>query len=764
MFAQFGSTVVPILDEFENIFNNIYTVDADEKCEYTDIDENVVKPTKIAILTHDVQKHHILSSIVNKNPPIFTLINVIIASGVSTLTTDVKKYIDGCITNIKCDVYAWYRLSQLTDYELHRHLKCNWPILPSHDPKWIARAVAIGVPIGRLMAIIGAEYPGAPANPANIVDTKICEPNDDITHIQEQIAKHNELKRERKMDLEMNRNPVQLTDVEREERWQKRNEWLIENTTYKHYEKISSLHHFKIMTYEQATNIFTMYINVGSIDYAILMAMNLMASTQTAHLAIKNPSLMRLVGSIMDKYPKLKPVVATYALSYAFRTTIMEERMVGQKITKDSRAWWSEDQFLALPQFNYMPHNDPYCSVLPGTVSIYAQLPYYVVGNRRFTTRAEYTDRINYGTRYQGTKPNIASVHSLIPYGKWSTPGVDNPSTLMFLSGGYHQACCSVRPIEQNYETWQEYIDCVYPGQNGKINDLFIEFYHYALEWFTSHNIPMIEDKWNCDMILKTITDNIHVDVEEIKVPDDVLHIINLHKMIDNHIYGNKELKIYGISDMDISIHSNKFELYEKIVFDIFNTLKLAGYERIWLRKVPRAWKFKYSIMGPDLTRPIDMYRVDCTNIQLMRKFHLDPVRILWDGTTRWALSSSVGFHLTGVVSTLIWLSNNKDPIDLVCNYTLRGCSKFTNTNMGKTLRTAIKTVAPFNKYPIVFGPVAHNHGIFVDKLIISGKKITVNNARLPWSQYVGHKWHDGSKVIVPDITSFHGQVSAALS
>ena len=83
---------------------------------------------------------------------------------------------------------------------------------------------------------------------------------------------------------------------------------------------------------------------------------------------------------------------------------------------------------------------------------------------------------------------------------------------------------------------------------------------------------------------------------------------------------------------------------------------------------------------------------------------------------------------------------------------------------MGDIFRKAIESVEPFNKYPVVFGPVAYNNGIFVDKLLKLGKKIDVNNSKLHWPKHTGYKWHNGTNVIVPDIKSFHGSITAALN
>jgi hypothetical protein len=331
----------------------------------------------------------------------------------------------------------------------------------------------------------------------------------------------------------------------------------------------------------------------------------------------------------------------------------------------------------------------------------------------------------------------------------------------MALSGGFHQSCCGVKPIEQNYNDWKDYLDWVYPGYESIKNHVDL-FYDAAWKLCSDNNIAL-DNKWDRDIIITKLSDHMSVGQDDVKISEDLQRVIELHVMLDKHISGDKKLNIPGLSDMDISVHCKMHEKYVDVVEDIFQILKDAGYERIWLRKIPRKWNFKYAIMGPDLTRPIDIYRIDIMDVQLMRKFHLDPVRILWNGTRRWALSSSIGFHLTGVVATMIWLSNNKDPIDLVTTYLIRGCSKFTNKKMGETLHNAMETQQPFNKYPIIYGPVAHNHGIFVDKLISRGKKILMNNSKLHWSKYDGHKWHDGMKVTIPDIKSFHGHISEAM-
>ena len=812
MSALFGNIVIPVPHEIQamfalNVLNTKVNVNvksnanarsrakararakakarAKDPVEYVDIMGNPVEPTSLVLLKYDAQKCMVLASILDSDPPIHILINAILASGLHTLATDIKKYVDDKIGSIKCDIYSWYRLSYLTDYELHRHLKCNWPVLPAHDPKWIARAVELGVPIGRLVNMIGAEYPGEKPNESGVRDAGFV-----ATDLQQMINKYAAQRNDERRDVNRPRPPDAANRNVRDAKYESRKEWLMENTTYGHYEKITA-NCVEVMTSEQVMNIFAMYMNIGSVDYAVLLVANLMASTKTAHVAIKNPPLMRALTNVMNDYPKLKPFIASHAMVYAFRTTYMEERMVGQNIKRDNRAWWSEEQFLALPVFNYMPHMSPYCPVISGNLSIYAQLLYYAVGQRRFTTRDEYLERVRYGSRYQGESVGVASAHDVIPYSKWTNPGADSDQSILALSGGFHHACCGIKPIEQNYDGWVEYMDYVYPGYES-ISGLVSEFYDNAHKLLCSAGI-VLDNPWDRDTIVSELTkftkghsnDLSHVyescnngklavreeekefedtdaaiDTHDIQLPIELSDLIALNTRIDEFVT--------GLSDMDVSVHCITHVEYIRVVESTYQALKDAGYKRIWLRKVPRKWNFKYAIMGPDLTRPIDMYRVDIMDIQLMRKFHLDPVRILWNGTTRWALSSSVGFHLTGVVSTMIWLSNNKDPIDLIMSYAVRGCSKFMNKPMGDIMRKALENDDMFSKYPIVFGPVAHNHGIFVDKLIArnsneNGKKIMVNNSKLPWPQEYGHKWHDGMRVIVPDINSFRGHINNAL-
>ena len=735
--AVIGKVTVEVPSEFTTIFNYTEQIELNgDRPTHYDIEGDEVHPTTILIMENTNQINYVLDIFVARSqPPVHYLIDMILISGVASLSTDVLNYIHVYTNGLVVNTYSWYRLNKLTDYELHRHFKCNWPVLPQHDPKWIARAVELGVPIGRLINLIGGEYPGAADDKKEERDAGHI-----ATELQKQITKDAENRREMKYPP---------PDAERRER---RNTWLMENTTFGHFEKISTLSETRIMTYEQAFNITQMYYNVGSHDYAMLTIWNLLVSTETAHLAIRNPPVMRVLSKLFDQYPKSRQPTALGALWYAFRTTYMEERMVGQKITNTSRAWWSEEQFMALPVFNYLPDRSPYCPIVCGDMSIYSQLPYYVVGNRRFTTREEYIERSNYVTRYCGPKKGISSVHSIIPHLGYSIPCEGGDQTIIYNSGGLHQSCMSVRPVEANFDNWNAYADMNYPDQHILARNEMDEFYTVANNRIAELDI-IVDNVWDADTIIRAVRDR--VESKEGEIHPHVKELVDLNDKMCS--------KIFTSSDVDISVHTKTHTKYVEVVHGVVDALRAAGYERIWIKEVPRKWKCKYSIMGPDLARPIDMYRVDISNIQLMRKFHFDCVRALWDGNKRWMLSSSIGSHLTGVNTTMIWLSNNKDPISLQCNYALRGFSKYTNTKMLSTFKKALENTAPFNKYPIVIGPVTPQHGIFVDKLLAIGKKIEVNNSKLEWPRRIGHVNYSNGKVCMPDTESFYGQITATM-
>lgn len=666
---------------------------------------------------------------------IHDIADLIIGSDMTTISIHTKRIIDTKLH--QPSIYEWDILKTLTDFEEHRHRKSHWPVLPNHDPMWIERAVRLGVPVNRLMRIIGQEYPGGEQ-----IDGVAL-----INRVNEYKLAHPRRGADEKHD------PPEIKVEINEQKNARRNkstEWLRENTTWGHYNMITS--NTKVcMSMEQATNIYNMYCKIGSDDYAVLFAMNLMVDTNTAHLAIKNPALMNMLTTTMEQHPKLKPVVAQNALVYAFRALFMEERMQGKRaITSANRGWWQEEEFMALPVFNYLADRSPYCAIIPGYIPLFQQLWYHVIGERRFTTRDEYMDRMNYISRYQG-EGKVQPVHELIPYNNWTKhTNHDYPSSMLALSGGIHQSCCGIKPIEKNYTNHEDMYDNIYPGQDRPygVNWLWEMFYSIAHRYLKRKCIKLTDvQRWDVDYIIDLVKKQPTSWVTE--------NIIARHDIIID--------MCSQISDMDISIHCDTFTQYEEVVSDVFQTLQQAGYTRIYLRKIPRTYKHKYAIMGPDLTRPIDLYMIRNTNVQLMRQFHLDPVRILWDGTRRWALSSAVGFHLTGVVTTLIWLSNNKDPIDLVTTYSKRGCAKFMNTQMQAIYKNALNEVTPFNKYPIQIGPVHYNHGVFVDHLIRKGRQVTMNNAPVGYERHTGHKWYNGNKVIPPPIETFHGLISNAM-
>lgn len=89
------------------------------------------------------------------------------------------------------------------------------------------------------------------------------------------------------------------------------------------------------------------------------------------------------------------------------------------------------------------------------------------------------------------------------------------------------------------------------------------------------------------------------------------------------------------LTDIDISITTDNYDLFEDIALILGNQIKLNCQHigEVWIKKVYTSVSFKYKIYGPGLIRPIDLFRVSYGPDKMVKKFHCPVVRSWYDGS-----------------------------------------------------------------------------------------------------------------------------------
>jgi hypothetical protein len=213
------------------------------------------------------------------------------------------------------------------------------------------------------------------------------------------------------------------------------------------------------------------------------------------------------------------------------------------------------------------------------------------------------------------------------------------------INGSYVDS--SMIQIKRENESFRKYLECYYPSYESVPDDELIKFMEpeqtpeqYEAQKFEDLNSP------NRDY------------------PNEIDHAIAYNVL----------------SDLDISIHTDTFEEFKVNVYELFEALRKRALEiadkrdgRIYIRRIRRVNNYKYSIYGPGINRPIDLFWITKSPDTFVEQFHLGVVRSHWDGKSVRIMQSAVAALLTGINHDYRWMSSNKAPAIPVLKYAQRG-------------------------------------------------------------------------------------------
>lgn len=216
----------------------------------------------------------------------------------------------------------------------------------------------------------------------------------------------------------------------------------------------------------------------------------------------------------------------------------------------------------------------------------------------------------------------------------------------------------------RNDEAFAQYLECYYPS-NKSIPDVDLSKYMEPIQSIEQYEAQKFED------LNSTNRD----------YPNEIDHAVAYNVL----------------SDLDISIHTDTFEEFKVNVYGLFEVLRKRAEEiaasklsaeckydgrsvneckydgRIYIRRIRRVNNFKYSIYGPGINRPIDLFWITKSPDTFVEQFHLGVVRSHWNGHMVRIMQSALAALLTGINHDYRWMSSNKAPAIPVLKYVQRG-------------------------------------------------------------------------------------------
>lgn len=358
------------------------------------------------------------------------------------------------------------------------------------------------------------------------------------------------------------------------------------------------------------------------------------------------------LNNILAKNPRLGKIVK-YAMKYMFCMLLKIERINGKNIDKDSPCIIEEDVFRELPTFQ-----EEELETLPYFTEIYSDKRYghlrevllmYVPGKRGFVDRKTFFFRLDIVSDGLLTKVDL---------GKHDA----------FLTGSSLVPCIAINPLEKNYDTFQDYINHLYPN--------------YALcEGDDDEIVNFIKNKTDyANITNKQCLENLPDIIDD---EDDK----KLTAMYDDLI--RKQSKL---SDIDIAIRANNHLEYQKKVFaivsDIKELLPKEKADKLYLQKYKLKYGYKWILKGAK--RHIEFFRIILEAQQLLHSFHVNVVKFWWDGKIIRGLTSAICAVLTGVNQWYKIMFNNKNPIDIIMKNMQRGYTTLLNQEEIKFLKLYI--------------------------------------------------------------------------
>lgn len=189
------------------------------------------------------------------------------------------------------------------------------------------------------------------------------------------------------------------------------------------------------------------------------------------------------------------------------------------------------------------------------------------------------------------------------------------------------------------------------------------------------------------------------------------------------------------ISDLDISIHTATFEEFKKNVYELFEDIKKNAKSRnkteIYIRRIKRGTYFKYSMYGPDLIRPVDLFWITKSPDTFVEQFHLGVVRMHWNSHDLHIMQSCLAALLTGINHDYRWISCNKAPATIIIKYAQRGYTTPLNRNERPVLVEYLKNKLEWKnslmsenrtiEYSLMYGLFSENHIFFMPDATKSG-------------------------------------------
>lgn len=191
------------------------------------------------------------------------------------------------------------------------------------------------------------------------------------------------------------------------------------------------------------------------------------------------------------------------------------------------------------------------------------------------------------------------------------------------------------------------------------------------------------------------------------------------------------------LADIDLSITTMDLDTFIQRVTWLYEKIKQNCQHRgnVYIKEVHTIASIKYTIYGPGLPRPIDVFRIPYDPAKMVKKFHVNAVKMYYNGRVT-MFRACVSTLISGVGDTYKWFSCNKNPADVLLKYAQRGISIILNKKERDALSNYITSNPRWNriiknlqiKPTDIYRPVTYLHPFFRSGLYNAGIRLGLRN------------------------------------
>lgn len=397
------------------------------------------------------------------------------------------------------------------------------------------------------------------------------------------------------------------------------------------------------------------------------------------------------VLSLVMNEVRVPQALLQYAMYYSLYLLRHEETIMFSQVNPRYRVLFTLEEAAKFPQFKGAALKaNPYIQQLTDQHDVRYSAPFFLQGQRMINDAAVFARRFQIATGGIFDDLDLAALGATIT-GSILIPCVHkSPLEALYRDTGrnYERAAPKYAsfttnatmtvPISVDEQDFFDYLEEFYPSYVSLTDEDFdASVLNVELVSQTKHAKPAVDEFAVAYDALDDTRDALTDDPQTHAKDDPDLSILWCRASeIKKGVHFNQ------LADIDCGVTCETHEEFKRRAIFIYKhvakQIALRCTHPVYITEVKTISSIKYKIHGPGMCRPMDIFRVPYGPEKMVKKFHVQFVRMFYDGQLR-LFRSCVTSLLSGMSDTYKWFSCNKIPIDVILKYAQRGLTTMLN-------------------------------------------------------------------------------------